>query len=227
MNKILLIFGSQGALGKGITKVLSAKDYNKIYLFDRKEKEEPGANYQRIIINDLTDENNVKEAFDKIAQEPESCYFLVSTIGGFSGGQKIRETDYSQWQGMLDKNLNTSFLISKYFAKLASVSKGGSICYTSASVGLSAAANKAAYGTSKSALNYLVKTLALEGKGDNFTVNAIAPFIIDTPENRKWVKDTEILVNPESIGELVNSIFDSYKILSGNILELPGTLNYS
>ena len=34
MKKELLIFGSNGALGKGVTKVLSQKDFDKIYFFD-------------------------------------------------------------------------------------------------------------------------------------------------------------------------------------------------
>ena len=33
MKKELLIFGSNGALGKGVTTTLAEKDYAKIYLF--------------------------------------------------------------------------------------------------------------------------------------------------------------------------------------------------
>jgi FlaA1/EpsC-like NDP-sugar epimerase len=42
MQKHLLIFGSNGALGKGVTEVLIKKDYERIYLFDSKPNEIQG-----------------------------------------------------------------------------------------------------------------------------------------------------------------------------------------
>ncbi len=40
MKKELLIFGSNGALGKGITDVMLQKDYDKIYLFASRKNED-------------------------------------------------------------------------------------------------------------------------------------------------------------------------------------------
>ena len=227
MKKVLLVFGSKGEAGEGITKVLSSKDYDSIYLYDRKESDFIEKNVHHIGVNDLLIEENVKYAFNKIGNDKESCYFLVSTIGGFAGGNEIKDSNYQEWQSIMEKNLNVSFLISKYFAGLASSTSGGSICFLSAVTAFEPTANKAAYGTSKSALNYLVQTLAKEGNNGNFTSNALAPGVIDTPANRKWVKDPSKMVNAEAIGELVHAVFENYKILSGNILRVPGTLNYS
>jgi FlaA1/EpsC-like NDP-sugar epimerase len=42
MQKHLLIFGSNGDLGKGVTEVLIKKDYERIYLFDSKPNEIQG-----------------------------------------------------------------------------------------------------------------------------------------------------------------------------------------
>jgi NAD(P)-dependent dehydrogenase (short-subunit alcohol dehydrogenase family) len=68
----------------------------------------------------------------------------------------------------------------------------------------------------------MIKTLAEEGKEINLSANAIAPFIIDTPANREWMKDAdyESWIKPAEIGELVYSIFQNYRLLSGNIYQL-------
>ncbi len=68
----------------------------------------------------------------------------------------------------------------------------------------------------------MIKTLAEEGKEINLSANAIAPFIIDTPANREWMKDAdyESWIKPAEIGELVDSIFQNYRLVSGNIYQL-------
>ena len=54
MNKELLIFGANGALGKGITEVLTKKDFDKVYLFDFNLEGLPeGKNIDKILIKDL------------------------------------------------------------------------------------------------------------------------------------------------------------------------------
>ncbi len=48
MNKELLIFGADGALGSGVTKVLSSKNYDNIHLFD-------------FIFNDKTEDDKINK----------------------------------------------------------------------------------------------------------------------------------------------------------------------
>lgn len=224
MQKELLIFGSNGALGSGVTKVLTKKDYDKIYLFDFHPEEKATDKVKSIKIDDLTDEANVIRAFSDIKSSKKKAYFLFSAVGGFAGGNKVWETDTAEWHEMINKNLITSFNTAKHFAKLVEDSHSGSICFTSAFVGINAETGKAAYGASKGALIHLVKTLAKEGQEIKLTANAIAPYIIDTPANREWIQnaDYENWTKPSEIGELVHGIFSSYNILSGNLLKLKG-----
>lgn len=222
MRTELLIFGSSGALGEGVTNVFTKKNYDSIYLFDFKHKDKSQTNIKQIIVKDLSVEENVKKAFGEITPSKETIFFLFSTIGGFTGGKKVWETESGDFDRMINMNLRTSFLISKYFSKLVKESHSGSICLTSAFTGLVAEPGKGAYGLSKAALNHLVKTLAEEGKDINLSANAIAPFIIDTPANREWLKDAdyESWIKPAEIGEFVDSIFKSYRLVSGNIYQL-------
>ena len=111
----MLIFGSSGALGEGVTKVFIEKNYDRIYLFDFKHKNIALTNVKQIIVKDLSVEENVKKAFSEITPSKETIFFLFSTIGGFTGGKKIWETEIGDFDRMINMNLRTSFLISKYF----------------------------------------------------------------------------------------------------------------
>jgi NAD(P)-dependent dehydrogenase (short-subunit alcohol dehydrogenase family) len=222
LKKELLIFGSSGALGNGVTEVFLKKQYDKIYLFDFKHRERSGRNLKLITIKDLSEEENVKKAFLEIVPSKNTAYYLFSTVGGFTGGKNIWETEIGYFDRMINMNLKTSFLLSKYFASLVKESHSGSICLTAAYTGLEAEPGKAVYGISKAGVIHLVKTLAEEGKKINLSANAIAPFIIDTPANREWMKDGnyESWIKPDEIGEFVESVFQNYNILSGNIYQL-------
>ncbi len=227
MKQKLLIFGSSGALGNGVTDVFLKKNYDEIYLFDFKHKEESYDNIIRIIVNDLSEEKNVRQAFSHVKPDKDSAYYLFSTVGGFIGGKKIWETEVGYLDRMINMNLKTNFLIAKYFSILIQNSHSGSICLTSAYTGLFEEEGKAVYGASKAALIHLVKTLSEEGKEIKLSANAIAPFIIDTPSNREWMtsSDYEKWIKPAEIGEFVNSIFQNYNLVSGNIFKLKYRFN--
>ncbi len=223
MKKELLIFGSNGALGKGVTRTLKTKDYDKISLFDFHLKEgNTDPTTVQIKIEDLSDEKNVKQAFSHVKSSKDTAFFLFSTVGGFAGGKKLWETDLDEFEKMINMNLTTSFLLAKYFSLLVKDSHSGSICFTAAYTGLFPESEKAAYGASKSAMIHLVNSLAEEGNEINLSVNAIAPYIIDTPANRGWMKDADFenWMKPEEIGELVHSLFNNYNFITGNIIRL-------
>jgi NAD(P)-dependent dehydrogenase (short-subunit alcohol dehydrogenase family) len=223
MEKELIIFGVDGNLGKGIVNILSKKDYNKIYLIGRNKIEVKG-NLYFIQSDDLSIEENIKKAFVQIIPSKEKLFFLFSTIGGYSGGKNLWEIEQKDWEYQFKLNVEISFLIAKHFSLLVKESAGGSICFTSALTSLNAETKKSSYGTSKAALNYLVQTLALEGKTINMSANAIAPFILDTKENREWMKDSTSLIQMNEIGELLYNLFSNFKIVSGNIIKLPYNL---
>ena len=224
MRKELLIFGANGALGKGVSKTLSQKDFDKIYTFDSHNVDDtiPVNKIVSIRTKDLTKEENVIEAFSKIKPVKDTYFFLFSTIGGFWGGESIWETKSEDWNRMIGLNLNANFLIAKHFSWLVKASAGGSICITAAYTAENPEVMKSAYGTSKSALVHLIKTLAMEGHKINLSANAISPYIIDTPANRGWMTDADFnkWIKPEEIGEVVYSIFSNFNYVSGNVITL-------
>lgn len=222
--KNLFIFGSTGALGYGVTKTLLKNSYDQVFLFDRRPSKFSEENITKIILEDVTREKNVSDSFKYIGIDKGSENFLFSSLGGFTGGKKITETEYDDWRKMFKLNLDAAFNISKHFINKVEGLGKGSILFTSALSSFSREKQKIAYNASKSALNYFIESLTEEIRPVGITVNGIAPFILDTPANREWVKDASQMVAPEEVGKLVSALFDNYRILSGNIFKLPGTV---
>ncbi|HEX2983798.1 MAG TPA: SDR family NAD(P)-dependent oxidoreductase [Ignavibacteriales bacterium] len=226
MKKTLIIIGASGALGKGISKVLVGKDYDACYLVDSHIAPELKdiSGYKFIESGDLSIEDNVQKVFNRFPPDREGLFFCYSTVGGYAAGKPVRETDYSEWNKMFKLNADISFLIGKYFSKLTASSGGGSIIFTASGAGLEPQENKAAYGASKAALIHFVKTLAAEGRKHNMSANAVAPYILDTPENRSWVSDEKQLTKIEHIAETARFIFSNYKSFTGNIISMKGDI---
>lgn len=226
MKKTLIIIGASGALGKGISEILLTKEYDEFYLVDIAVAPEFQHNrgFTFIKCGDLSIEESVQKVFESIQPDTDGLFLCYSTVGGYSGGKDISETDFSDWKKMFKINADTSFLIAKYFSRLASSSGGGSIIFTAAVTGVEPEEKKSAYGVSKAALIHLVKTLALEGKRYGMSANAIAPYILDTPENRRWVTDESQLTKPEEVAEIAHFIFSNFEKFTGHILSLKGNI---
>lgn len=223
MQRELLIFGANGALGKGITKSSMDKNFSKIYLFDFKfDQEISNSHAQLIQIQNLSKEENVIKAFENIKPSKEKLFFLYSTVGGFAAGKYIWETELDEFDKMMDINIKANYLIAKHFSKLVKNSAGGSICFTAALSGMQAEEKRSSYGISKAAVVQLVKETSLEGEKINMSANALAPKIIDTKANRESMPNADFSkwIKPEEIGGFVNNMFDNFNFISGNIIIL-------
>ena len=225
-EKVFLLFGASGVLGRTAVDFFLNQDYDQYYFFTREmfDLKSSKKKYDIILISDMTQEENAAQAFKSVILKEGANYFLFDTIGAYLGGESIADTQYVDFLKMISINLCSAFLISKYFSKLAQNTNGSSICFTSAQSSLIPEENRAAYNISKHALNFLVKTLSLEGKKINLSANAIAPYIIDSAINREWIEDKTQLVTTSEICNVAHSLFLNYKTVTGNIVELPGSI---
>lgn len=226
MKKELIILGATGNLGRSVIDSFPLSEYDRVYLAGRNTGKisDRAGRYEIIQTGDFSDEDSIRDVFRRFEPGKDKIFFLFSTAGGYFGGKNLWETEGKDFRSMLEMNLISSFLILKYFSQLVEKSGGGSICLTSAMTSLQPEKGKSAYGASKCAMNYLIKTLALEGRQIGLSVNTVAPFIIDSEENREWVKDRTTMVSPEDIGRIVYSLFQNYTVATGNIIEVPFTL---
>ncbi|MCC7262662.1 MAG: SDR family oxidoreductase [Candidatus Latescibacteria bacterium] len=86
-----------------------------------------------------------------------------------------------QWDRILDVNLKSCFLMTKYCVPVMKQRGGGVIINTASVQGLQAAKGVAAYAASKGGLLSLTRQLALEYAADHIRVLAVNPGTIDTP----------------------------------------------
>ncbi len=222
IRKEALLFGCNGALGSKVAEVFRTAGFDRLYLFDINAEEHTDDKEIRINTGDLSIAENVIKAMSVVESMQGKLLFLFSTIGGFFGGKQIEETSPADIARMVSMNYTSNFNILAEFKRKVALCSGGSAMFTSAFSAFSGEGGRAAYGASKAALSYLVESGADEGREINLSVNAIAPYILDTPQNRDWIEPELIdsLIKPAETARFILSIFENYNFISGNVFKL-------
>ncbi len=115
---------------------------------------------------------------------------LVNVAGGLRATGPVSETSPEAWQRELDANARTAFLASRAALPLLRASRGAIVNFASPA-GERAAKGMAAYSAAKAAVVALTRALALEERETGVRVNAVAPGMVDTAQNRDEVADPE------------------------------------
>ena len=102
----------------------------------------------------------------------------IQPTDSYTPAHELRE---DQWDRILDVNLKSAFLMSKYSIPVMKERGGGVIINTASVQGLQSAKGVSAYAASKGGLLSLTRQLALEYAEDHIRVLAVNPGTIDTP----------------------------------------------
>lgn len=128
---------------------------------------------------DVTDEAAVKEAARAIGKEAKSIDILVNNAGisierlfGMTSTEMMREAMEVNFLSMT----RLAQLISRYMAK----NRSGSIVNVASVLGMESEEGSIAYGSSKAAVIYATKTMALELGASGIRANCVSPGFIDT-----------------------------------------------
>jgi len=204
-NKIVLVTGGTGALGRVITGAFIASDAKVVssYVVDRETEQlnKESKSGVELIKADVTKEEEVEKLVSNIISKCGRIHVLVNVVGGYLGGKSVSELDEKEWDLMMSLNLKSAFLISKHVIPQMVSSKYGKIMHVSSRTGLKSSGYDSAYAASKSGLIRLVESLSEEVKESNINVNCIMPSTIDTEANRramptadpsKWVKPQDL-----------------------------------
>jgi NAD(P)-dependent dehydrogenase (short-subunit alcohol dehydrogenase family) len=125
---------------------------------------------------DVTSEADVEALTRAVVARFGGLDILVCSHGAMHPVAPAHELSLGQFEQVMAVNLTGTFLAAKHAAKhMIETGRGGRIIAISSQASLLADAGLSAYNTSKTALNGLVRSLALDFAPYQITVNAVAP----------------------------------------------------
>jgi len=186
-EKLVVISGGAGGIGRSTALKLAEQDYYPI-LLDRDdgagrkasaELEAAGFESEFYCV-ELTSEQQVDEAFDKILAQHKRLDALVNLAGGTIHKKRIQDLALDEWQEILDANLKSTFLCCRAVMGVMKKRKAGNIVNTSSNFGFTGSPLHTAYSAAKYGVVGFTKSLALELAPYGITANCIAPGLTAT-----------------------------------------------
>jgi len=224
-GKVLVITGSNGALGQAAAATLSGYGA-RLALLDNAPTPPTalpaGARHYGGV--DLTQENAARSVMERVVKEAGRLDGLINVAGGFHW-EKLAGGTLDSWDSMYRINLRTAVVSCQAALPFLLQSGHGRIVNVGAMGAIKAATGMGAYAASKAGVAKLTEALADELKDRGITVNAILPSTLDTPKNRadmpqadftRWVAPVEAA---EVIAFLVS---DAARAITGALIPVAG-----
>jgi len=232
-GKIAVVTGGTGGLGRCVvTRLLEQKarviavhtgnSKSEVFLRETKQRYPEFSD----AIADVTEENNIREFVLKTIEQYHKIDILCNLAGGVSKKSFIEDITADEWNRILSLNLNSCFFLMKHCLPIMKKQGWGRIINIAAMPALKPAATRGSYAVSKSGVITLTQVAAEEVKEFNrITVNAIAPSIIATEENKSWGSEADYKkwVAPESIAEMIIHLCsEAGGAIHGQIIQMYG-----
>ena len=179
-NKKIIITGATGGIGGSLIKkfislngdVLGTGTKNeKLNLL---EKEHSGLKVKKF---DISNHSKIEEFIENASNELGGLDILVNNAGVNVDNLSLRMKD-DEWKKVIDVNLTSTFLLSKYAIKKMLKNKFGRIVNITSIVGHSGNLGQSNYSASKAGIIGMSKSLAIEYAKKNITVNCVSPGFI-------------------------------------------------
>jgi 2-dehydro-3-deoxy-D-gluconate 5-dehydrogenase len=129
---------------------------------------------------DMTNRAGLEPALNKVESELGSVSILVNNAGiaSLSGG--VMNEKPEDWDGVIETQLNSVFLLSRLAARSMMRRKSGKIINLASMYSFFGSGLVPSYSAAKGAIVQLTKSMAIEFAPHNIQVNAIAPGWIET-----------------------------------------------
>ena len=179
----IIVTGATGGIGNSIIKKLYDAGANILATGTKNEKlEELKKNFENIKVLKFdisqTDnlENFIEDATNQLGGKLD-C--LVNNAGVTQDNLAIR-MNIEEWKKVIDINLTSTFLISKFAIKKMLKNKKGKIINITSVVGHTGNLGQTNYTASKAGIVAMSKSLAIEYAKKNININCISPGFIKT-----------------------------------------------
>jgi NAD(P)-dependent dehydrogenase (short-subunit alcohol dehydrogenase family) len=181
-GKVAVITGAASGIGRASAEVFATEGARLILVdVDRvglsSVASELGSRVQ-LVEGDVANEQTAIRVSGLAKSDGRSIHVLVN-CAGVDLAAPIEATSASQWDGIMDVNLKSVFLMCKHTIPLLAKS-GASIINVASAAGISPVPNRPAYIASKGAVIALSRSLALD-LAPSIRVNCICPGAVETP----------------------------------------------
>lgn len=206
-GRVIAITGAFGVLGQAVAKAAAAQGA-RLALIDFAKAAPAGSPAGDDVMAlggvDLTDAVQSGAAMDAVADRFGGIDALLNIAGGFTW-ETLQGGSIESWPAMYRLNVLTATNASRAAVPHLKRSAAGRIVNVGSAAALKAATGMGSYAAAKAGVHALTQALAEELKGDNVTVNAVLPSIIDTPQNRADMPGTDpaVWVAPDDLAAVM------------------------
>tara|TARA_B100001996_G_scaffold153899_1_gene117078 strand:- start:1501 stop:2235 length:735 start_codon:yes stop_codon:yes gene_type:complete len=207
-GKKILVTGATGGIGGAIVKKFVSLEGSVLATgtntekLDILKKEFPNIN---ILKFDISDHSKIEEFIENVSSQLVGLDVLVNNAGMNIDNLSLRMNEL-EWKKVIDINLGSTFLMSKYAIKKMLKNKYGRVVNITSVVGHTGNIGQANYAASKAGIIGMSKSLAIEYAKKNITINCVSPGFIKS-------KMTDNIV--ESVKAVLTSRIPMAKLGSG------------
>ena len=198
-KKNIIITGASGGIGSSIIKKLNDVGANILASGTRIEKlEELKKNFEsiKILKFDISQSDKIEEFIENATSELGGSLDGIVNNAGITQDNLAIRMSLDEWQKVININLTSTFLMSKFAIKKMLKNKSGKIVNITSVVGHTGNLGQANYTASKAGIVAMSKTLAIEYAKKNININCISPGFIKTDMTDKIdEKFKEIIVS--------------------------------
>ena len=193
-NKVILVTASTRGIGLAIVKKC-AEEGARIYMaarnMDRAREIADTLNGIKCVYNDATKPETFSSMVDDVVRDAGRIDVMVNNFGTSNPGNDLdfTNTDPRIFLETVNLNLQSVYIASQAAAKHMAKNGGGSIVNISSVGGQVPDISQVAYGTSKAAINYLTKLIAVHEAKNNIRCNAVLPGMTATEAVEKHLSD--------------------------------------
>ena len=193
-GKVILVTASTRGIGLAIVKKCAAEGA-RVYMaarnMDRAQEIADTLNDVKCVYNDATKPETFASMVEEVVRDAGRIDVLVNNFGTSNPGKDLdfANTDPQIFLDTVNMNLRSVFIASQAAARYMAEHGGGSIINISSVGGQVPDISQVAYGTSKAAINYLTKLIAVQEAKRQIRCNAVLPGMTATEAVEQHLSD--------------------------------------